>query len=46
VERRKKRRGGVRGNPGVVLAFYRGPGLLGVQMPVSNDRRGGDSMVE
>jgi hypothetical protein len=23
----------------VVLAFYRGPGLLGVEMPVSNGRR-------
>jgi hypothetical protein len=39
VERREERAGEVRSDPGVVLAFYRGRGELGVEMPVSNGRR-------
>jgi hypothetical protein len=39
AERREERAGEVRSDPGVVLAFYRGRGGLGVKMPVSNGRR-------
>jgi hypothetical protein len=40
LKRGERRKGAGRGamKPGVVLAFYRGPGLRGVEMPVSNGR--------
>jgi hypothetical protein len=41
LKRGERRKGAGRGavKLGVVLAFYKGPGLLRVEMPVSNGRR-------